>query len=108
MEKYFDNCNFLLQKEKEVLNHVYSILRNDALSFKQEKTKQFYYAIVFDGEILKSYNTIVGYADKAKWKYYTFGKYSTTTSKQLTQFYNEYFSGYDRIFIDIQNPFKMF
>ena len=47
---------------------------------------------------IKSYNTIVAFAYQGQ--FYEIGKYSRTTSKQVTQIYNRFFSNYDRFFVD--------
>lgn len=41
---------------------------------------------------LKSYDTIVGFVDCTNKVFYEVGKYSCTTSKQMTQVYNAYFN----------------
>lgn len=46
---------------------------------------------------IKSYNTVVGFAYCDQ--FYEVGKYSQTTSKQVTQIYNKYFSNYDRFYV---------
>lgn len=51
---------------------------------KQLDSKQ---AWIYDfgfGLVLQSYNTLVGFLDYSKNTFYEFGKYSQTTSKQVT------------------------
>lgn len=56
------------------------------LKFKQEKKQNFYTATTHNGgEILKSYNTIVGYIAPDGTLYRV--RYSTTTGKQITKYY---------------------
>lgn len=57
-------------------------------------------AIYVDGytvRLFKSYQTIVGLAIFEKELFIEIDKFSTTTSKQMTQIYNRYFKGYSRI-----------
>lgn len=57
--------------------------------------------IEIDGKryrFLKSYNTIVGIADYENNTFTEFGKYSVTTSKQVTFFYNFFKSCFTREF----------
>ena len=48
-----------------------------------------------DYRLLKSYNTIVVLVDVTNRKFYELGKYSATTSKQVTQFYNKFYSSFE-------------
>ena len=50
--------------------------------------------------LVKSYHTIVGLVDCENKKFFEIGKYSRTTSKQITQIYNRMFSTFDREYID--------
>lgn len=50
--------------------------------------------------LIKSYETIVGLVDMEEMKFYEIGKYSPTTSKQITQIHNSMFQDCDRMFID--------
>lgn len=61
-----------------------------------EETQNFY-------KLVRSYNTIVAILYDAY--YIELGKWSTTTSKQVTQFYNEYVAGTGakRLFIDMRD-----
>jgi hypothetical protein len=56
------------------------------LEFKRVKQQNFYVANVGNNKILKSYNTIVGIITDDKKLYQV--KYSRTTSKQVSQYYN--------------------
>lgn len=59
-----------------------------SLNFKQVKQQNFYTATTPNGgEILKSYNTIVGYIDGSGWLYRV--RCTHTTGKQITQYYNK-------------------
>ena len=46
--------------------------------------------------LVKSYATIVGLIDYEERKFYELGKYSRTTSKQVTQIYNSMYTFCDR------------
>ena len=46
--------------------------------------------------LFKSYNTIVALVDIYHGKFYELGKWSTTTSKQVTQFYNSSYGHFTR------------
>ena len=46
---------------------------------------------------IKSYETIVGYAEILEKKFYEIGHYSQTTSKQMTQIHGALFSDYERV-----------
>ena len=50
---------------------------------------------------IKSYSTIVGFADVTNGIVYEYGKYSPTTSKQFTQIYTQRFSNYDRVLVQV-------
>ena len=53
--------------------------------------------------LIKSYRTIVAMVDTEEHIVFEFGKYSTTTSKQVTQIINSMFSGYTRELLDETN-----
>lgn len=55
------------------------------LQFRQIKNQNFYTCKTKSGEILKSYNTIVGYIDQQGKLYRT--RYTQTTGKQITKYY---------------------
>lgn len=52
-----------------------------------------------------SYRTIVGYFDCDEEVFYEYGKYTSTTSKQVTQIYNTLWSRFDRVFVDVNPDF---
>lgn len=52
--------------------------------------------------LIKSYSTIVGLVDIANQMFYEIGKYSRTTSKQITQIHNQKFSSFSREFVEGQ------
>ena len=61
------------------------------LQFNQIKSQNFYVAHTHNGgEILKSYNTIVGYITPYGALYRV--RYTHTTGKQITQYYNNNFA----------------
>lgn len=55
------------------------------------------YNITF--RLIKSYNTIVGFINLDNGEYIELGKWSVTTSKQVTQIYNSMFSTFERILL---------
>lgn len=63
------------------------------LEFKRIRQQNFYVAKVGNNTILKSYNTIVGIITDDKKLYQV--KYSRTTSKQVSQYYNNLVSLFD-------------
>lgn len=50
--------------------------------------------------LIKSYNTVVGVVDEDSSTFLEMGKYSSTTSKQMTCIYRDRFSYCDRMFTD--------
>lgn len=97
------------------VNKIFSDIKLEIELFGEEnnvtwnriKTRNFYisntlryndkYIIVF-----KSYNTIVGFVDYTENVFYEIGKYSRTTSKQMTQIYNSLFDDCIRIFVPLE------
>ena len=59
------------------------------------------YGVMF--RLVKSYNTIVGFINMTTSEYIELGKWSRTTSKQVTQIYNSLFRSYERKFVDLYN-----
>jgi len=53
--------------------------------------------------LIKSYYTIVGMVNEEQKKFFEFGKYSPTTSKQITQINRDRFGYCERIFINETN-----
>ena len=50
--------------------------------------------------LIKSYNTVVGIVDDQEADFFEIGKYSQTTSKQVTQIYNSRFNDCDRHYVE--------
>lgn len=50
--------------------------------------------------LIKSYNTIVAVINIETGEYIEFGKYSRTTSKQVSQIYNTYYRNFKRHYYD--------
>lgn len=97
--------------QKDTLFAIYMLIHeyhSNTIKWTQEKSQNFYYAETPDGELLKSYSTICGYIDKTEQKFYEYGKYSQTTSKQITMYYKRYYSNYERVYIDYYNPLSRF
>lgn len=95
---------------KETIKKDLSHAKNCHLEWRQFGCKQCYYSdCVFNDEtqnfykIVRSYNTIVAilYDDN----FIELGKWSKTTSKQITQFYNQKVdgTGSKRLFIDMKD-----
>ena len=82
--------------------------KENDITWKRIKTRNFYISNTFrynDHYIIlfKSYNTIVGFVDCTENIFYEIGKYSRTTSKQMTQIYNMLFSAdYTRVFVQLE------
>lgn len=53
--------------------------------------------------LVKSYNTIVAIVDDQQGEFIEFGKYSRTTSAQVTKIHNELFSDTMRLFTQVTN-----
>lgn len=100
-----NNENMKETIEKDLLH-----ARNRHQEWRQFGYKQCYYTeCVFNEEtqnfykLVRSYNTIVAILYDEY--YIELGKWSTTTSRQVTQFYNEYVSrtGQERLFINMRD-----
>ena len=82
--------------------------KENDITWKRIKKREFYISNTFryDGHyiiLFKSYNTIVGFVDCSETIFYEIGKYSRTTSKQMTQIYNMLFSAdYTRVFVPLE------
>lgn len=50
-------------------------------------------------QLVKSYDTIVGFINLDTKEYIELGKWSRTTSKQVTQIYNAFYSDFKRMLI---------
>lgn len=69
------------------------------LQFNQVKSQNFYTATTpQNATILKSYNTIVGYITSYGVLYRT--RWSMTTSKQITQYYNTHHTFIEQNYVD--------
>ena len=49
-------------------------------------------------QMVKSYSTLVALVDISENEFYEFGKFSPTTSRQMTQVCNTYYTGFKRYF----------
>ena len=82
--------------------------KENDITWKRIKTRNFYISNTFRYNnhyiiLFKSYNTIVGFVDYTENVFYEIGKYSRTTSKQMTQIYNTLFSDdCTRIFVPLE------
>lgn len=87
----------IIEKARE-LNSVKGMLENKGINWTRIKSRQMWISQLLGNRyvLIKSYSTIVGMADTDERKVYEFGKYSPTTSKQMTQLCHEQFYLYDR------------
>lgn len=101
-------CTRLNKIFKEIKQEVELYGHENGIKWQRIKTRNFYISNTFRYNdhyiiLLKSYETIVGFVDCTENIFYEFGKYSRTTSKQMTQIYNMLFSAdYDRIFVPLE------
>ena len=77
-------------------------LKGKNIQWRRVGAKQAWISNMLDGQyfLIKSYATIVGLVDMDENKYYEIGKYSPTTSRQMTQIHRSNFSNCEREFID--------
>ena len=54
-------------------------------------------------QLVKSYDTIVAFINLDTKQYIELGKWSRTTSKQVTQIYNALYSDFERLYCDVYN-----
>lgn len=87
----------IIEKARE-LSGIKGILANGGIHWTRVKSRQMWTSQLLDNRyiLIKSYSTIVGMVDTDERKVYEFGKYSPTTSKQMTQLCGEKFYLYDR------------
>ena len=81
------------------LSSLKGVLSNGGLRWSRVKSRQMWISQCLNNRfyLIKSYSTIVGLVDDQEADFFEFGKYSPTTSKQMTQVYREQFSDCDRI-----------
>lgn len=79
-------------------NYTQAKIRNSQLSFKQEFDDGTYDTEVKYTPII-SYYTCTAIVDHTNKVFYEVGKYSRTTSKQMTQIYNRFYRDYQRVLI---------
>ena len=68
--------------------------------------KQAWYSELLDFgnlRLFKSYETIVALIDISDGVFYELGKWSVTTSKQVTQFYNRYYRNFTRVLVHVND-----
>lgn len=72
---------------------------NEGFKWSRVKSRQMWISQCLNNRfyLIKSYRTIVGIVDDQEADFFEFGKYSPTTSKQMTQLYRERFSDCNRI-----------
>ena len=92
-----------------LVNHV------DEFDFQRFKSTKSFYGFWVDIDTpevqarvvpIKSYKTIVGYVDCDEEVFYEYGKYTPTTSKQITQLYNTFYRNFKRELVDVDPDFQ--
>ncbi len=94
MNKFFSDAEL-----KSILNW-YKYECADEIEWTRFGYKQAWFSQLLDFDnlrLFKSYNTIVALVDISEGVFYELGKWSTTTSKQVTQFYNAYYRNFKRV-----------
>lgn len=103
-------------KTTERIEAIMEYLKNhkDKIPFVQFKSTKSWYGDFVDINTdtvqarvrpVLSYKTIVGYFDCDEGVFYEYGKYTPTTSKQITQIYNKLWSRFDRVLVDVNPDF---
>lgn len=94
-------------KANNTNNTIMNVINQAAANAYNTKFTRFNYCQAYIGEkqqltidnvtynyrLVKSYYTITGFVDLDNGIFYELGKYSQTTSKQMTQIYNQVFRG---------------
>ena len=82
-----------------------NLLNDGDIEWTRFDCKNAYFSdlLVDNYRLFRSYNTIVGLIDISDGVFYEINKYSTTTSKQVTQFYNRYYRNFERVLVHINN-----
>lgn len=93
----------VMNTEKEIMLNLGQFYRNQCewkqFNHCQAWVSEIIYNSAYDVtfQLIKSYNTIVGFVDHNNGEYIALGKWSRTTSKQQTQIYHTYFRDYNFI-----------
>ena len=69
------------------------------IKWRRYKSCQAWIGTIGDYSLIKSYKTIVGLVDDENRKFYELGKYSRTTSRQMTRIYNDLYPFCEREFV---------
>ena len=85
-----------VKKAKEIMSSPEAML----MSWARFRSCQAWTGMCKGYTFIKSYRTIVAIIDHDEKKLYELGKYSRTTSKQVSQILNSMFRGYDRELVD--------
>ena len=86
-----------IKKAQELTSLIPSLsIQWNRVGYKQAWTSQCLQKRYF---LIKSYSTIVGIVDVQEGEFFEIGKYSPTTSKQVTQIYNSMFRNCNRNFV---------
>lgn len=90
-----------LEGHEELFEMLLEKLLKEEIEWTRFDHKQAWFSNIINNRfrLLKSYNTIVVVIDITNHKYYELGKWSPTTSKQVTQFYNRYYSSFERYLV---------
>ena len=102
----------------ETLTAICKDMRGRYQSWSQFGHKSFWYSswnyLQVDGKnlyirVLRSYATFVGFeiSNLEETVMYEIGKYSTTTSKQMTQYFNQISEARERIYIEANTEYRM-
>lgn len=98
-------CECVKKKTNEIRNKLQKMSYNiEWTQFRSMNADigNFVFVNVEDNDFLvkpfQSYTTIVGFVDNMTHTFYEIGKYSRTTSKQVTIFCNTY--GYNKVYVD--------
>ena len=90
-----------LEDYREAFGKIVNELLEENPTWTRFDYKQAWWSNVLGGQfrLLKSYDTIVAVVDIMNFKFYELGKWSTTTSKQVTQYYNKYYGNFERYLV---------
>lgn len=87
---------------EDVIKKVHELQVKNSMRWSQVDQKQLYLSQMLDGnfQLIKSYATVVGLVDHANDTMYEIGKYSKTTSCQITHLQRNVLSGYKREYVE--------
>lgn len=97
-EYCYNMCQYHLRIYHDRFHYTQAKIRNTCKIFRQEFDDGTFDSPIYYTPII-SYSTCVAIVDETNKVFYEVGKYSRTTSKQITRIYNELYSDYERVFI---------